>query len=136
MSGTDFIIYPQGLTRRVAEAIIIHASWTNVNFRGAKSWRLTHKIAAVKGLFHGYFNLRHLGRVVALMDPPSRKRNAPRGSPDFAMVALPIKHLWDITRPRHLKVKIFVAWHVSVTEAERNIALVIINSFISSKKQV
>lgn len=64
----DFVICPQGLTRKVAEALVIHASWINVNPRGAGLWSISHKIAAVKGLFHGYFNPRNLGRVVAMLD--------------------------------------------------------------------
>lgn len=45
------------------------------------------------------------------------------------MAGLLIRRLWDFQGLRLLKVKIFVAWHVSVTTHERDIALVIIISY-------
>lgn len=73
----DIIVCPQGLTRRIAESLTIHASWTSVAIRGAAGWKLHHKIATVKGLFHQYFNQKRIGEIVALLNLPSRKSNAP-----------------------------------------------------------
>lgn len=127
----DFIVSPRGLTRRIAETLNIHASWTSVAIRGAGGWKIQHKIAAVKGLFHQHFNRKRIGEIVAMLNLPTRENNAPQGTPEGAVAGLPIRRLWDFQGPRLLKVKIFVAWHVSVTDQERDIALVINFSYYS-----
>lgn len=127
-----FIIPRQTLTRKTAEALIIHASWTSVQLCGIPQWEIQQKVAAVKGLFHGFFNRKNIGRVVRLLGLPTRMAPAAAWTPEGKMASMPVRELWTLNVARHLKVRLFVAWHICVTAEQRDIALVIILPFILS----